>query len=358
MKYIHVVIWVIGLIYLSKSNAETLQEFSERCESELEIPMTIPGFNCQSGEILPTTMFGNSCDAEAMLGGVGCAEGSRLGKLELQNDDVQGVFICRKYASDNIPVNDNRYSDIALIIQNTQNGKTCFFQSKLSGTLSGNVPAPKNDRNNGTWLTPQSASNIGCDRCHSNDAFIITPHVAEAFKSLNVLEKLNPKGPYHFVGLDFNRFEDSRTEGCAGACHYNSSSGSMTDYEAAAINVGWMPPVESGPWDPEFSNSSELTCELGDWVRYTSEQFHFRDTNIKNKSESPIGNWEATITFPSNPKRIYDHWAVDMTLTGNILKVKPKSWVSALQPEGQLKFDLQGEYTGDLDKIECQVVKK
>jgi hypothetical protein len=60
--------------------AESLSDFSSRCETELEIPQnSITGFDCRQGSILPTEQFGDECDAQALLGGVGCMDKSRLG---------------------------------------------------------------------------------------------------------------------------------------------------------------------------------------------------------------------------------------------------------------------------------------
>jgi hypothetical protein len=77
--------------------AESLSDFTTRCENELEIPQnSITGFDCTTGAILPTTQFGAACDSQALLGGVGCIDNSRLGVKSFSNPDVKGVWVCRK----------------------------------------------------------------------------------------------------------------------------------------------------------------------------------------------------------------------------------------------------------------------
>jgi hypothetical protein len=231
--------------------AESLSDFSSRCETELEIPQnSITGFDCRTGSILPTTQFGAACDAQALLGGVGCIENSRLGVMSFSNADVKGVWVCRKYTSfDN--ADDSRYHDIAMIIHNRKNGKTCFFQNKLDSTpidvvpvvpgAGPDVPGPKDSNALSVWRFPQDTAAISCTSCHSNDPFIVTPHVAEAL-SLNSLIHFNPKGLYSVVGDDFTNFNTqiSRTEGCSGLCHFVPSS--RTNMIQDALSRHWMVP--------------------------------------------------------------------------------------------------------------------
>jgi hypothetical protein len=224
----------------SFATAESLTDFTSRCETELQIPQnSITGFNCTSGSVLPTSQFGNACDAQALLGGPGCTANSRLGVMSFTNTNVKAVWVCRKYTGfDN--TGDQLYHDVAMIIHNRQNGKTCFFQNKLDGSSDGPViPGPKDATASTVWSTPQQTAAINCTSCHSNDPFIVTPHVANAFRAYSMV-RFNPKGLYSVVGLDFTGFANqiSRTEGCGGACHFNPKSTFSND----ALSKQWMTP--------------------------------------------------------------------------------------------------------------------
>jgi hypothetical protein len=228
-------------IFLSSyCGAETLTEFTTRCENELQIPQnSITGFDCSTGTVLPTTEFGNVCDAQALLGGVGCIANSRLGIKTFTNAEVKAVWVCRKYVTHDSSA-DQRYHDIAMIVHNRQNGKTCFFQNNLDSASDGPiVPSPKDATALNVWGTPQATAGIDCTRCHSNDAYIVSPHVARAM-SANRMIRFNPKGAYSVVGLDFGHFNSliSRTDGCAGICHFTPAGVVFSD----AINKQWMAP--------------------------------------------------------------------------------------------------------------------
>jgi hypothetical protein len=232
--------------------AESLSDFTSRCETELEIPQnSITGFNCTVGSsILPTKQFGDACDAKAFLGEVGCMENSRLGVKSFSNADVKGVWVCRKY-KDFDDAADSRYHDIAMIIHNRKNGKTCFFQNKLDSTRVGVVPVvpgdgpvvpgPKDANARTVWGSPQATAAIGCTSCHSNDPFIVTPHVAKAL-SLENLIHFNPKGFYSVVGPYFTSFNSriSQTEVCGGLCHFAPSD--INNMIQDALSIPWMEP--------------------------------------------------------------------------------------------------------------------
>jgi len=246
------VLLTIFLPYLC--GAETLTEFTTRCENELQIPQnSITGFDCSTGRVLPTTEFGNACDAQALLGGVGCAENSRLGVKSFTNSNVKAVWVCRKYVGSDSP-SDQRYHDIAMIVHNRQNGKTCFYQNNLDATSDGPViPGPKDATALNVWRTPQATASINCTTCHVNDAYIVTPHVARAMRFHSMI-RFNPKGSYSVVGLDFGNFNSqiSRTEGCGGACHFTPNGSFASD----ALNKQWMTPGTIPDYTPYHFNPS------------------------------------------------------------------------------------------------------
>jgi hypothetical protein len=226
---------------------ESLSAYTTRCESELEIPKdSIKGFTCNDAAsiVLQTDQFNTDCDSHALLPGVGCMKNSRLGVKSFSNADVKAVWLCRKYEGINNP-DDDLYHDIAMIIHNRKNGKTCFFQNNL--TNKGPViPGPKDAGALEVWLDPQgtvAATRDTCASCHSNDPFIVTPHVAEAFSNFG-MTRFNPNGDYSVVGSepggDFERFAGflKKAPGCGGLCHFNP----VDFVTSEATNKHWMPP--------------------------------------------------------------------------------------------------------------------
>lgn len=242
----------LGVLQVPIVTAETLTEFTTRCENELQIPQnSITGFDCSIGSVLPTSQFGAACDSQALLGGPECTANSRLGVKSFTNDDVKAVWVCRKYAGYDNP-NDQLYHDVAMIIHNRQNGKTCFFQNKLDASSDGPIiPGPKEATALNVWRTPSSTAAINCTSCHSNDPFIVTPHVAQAFSSRNLV-RFNPKGPYSVVGLDFTHFNNqiTRSEGCGGLCHFSPNNSFSND----ALDKHWMIPGALANYTPYHFN--------------------------------------------------------------------------------------------------------
>jgi hypothetical protein len=160
---------------------ESLFDYTSRCERELEIPQnSIKGFTCDvNSEILPTEQFGTACDSQPLLGN-GCLGNSRMGVMTFSsNRDVMGPWICRKYRGFDT-AGGGVYHDVALIIHNRKNGKTCFFQNNLDSTPIGVtpvvlgdgpiIPGPKDSNAHSVWRDPQGVVAAAiCTSCHTND---------------------------------------------------------------------------------------------------------------------------------------------------------------------------------------------
>lgn len=257
------------------------EEYYNLCLQELEINQ-IPAFDCRDGIPIRTDRFGQECEVKPLLigDGSGCGAGSWLGKLDVGNPDVEAIYICRKYQKgvDNgtISINDNNYSDIAMIAHNMESGKTCFFQSPNGSGYSqpGTMPSPQVSHYTNVspqkqaWLYPAQTSGGNCASCHKSDAFLVTPYVLRAFTQLDLLRHRTPKGPYVIVGnpdfgyewTNFGSFDVEQEEGCAGACHYLPEQGDAqspyTDnprynqFIADSWMKNWMAPL--GPPSDSF----------------------------------------------------------------------------------------------------------
>src|SRR5215475_2927798 len=152
---------------------ESLASFTNRCEDELLIPRnSITGFTCDvNSMILPTEQFGTACDSQALLGN-GCLGNSRMGVMTFSsNPDVMGPWVCRKYRGFDT-AGGGVYHDVALIIHNRKNGKTCFFQNNLDSTPIGVmpvvpgdgpvIPSPHDANARSVWADPAGAARGDC----------------------------------------------------------------------------------------------------------------------------------------------------------------------------------------------------
>lgn len=300
-----VVVVTSSLVFSQPVLAETLNEHAQSCVDALRMDYAdgvkvdgwkIPDIDCRDGVILPTSLFGEECDAEAQLRGINhtnqgrhnCLPGARMGRLDVPNDDVKAVYICRKDPQYNEqpegePV-DDYFHDIAMIITNSsigkpESGKTCFFQRSFTNSrIDPFVASPQ--ASSSPWQWPHRTGGAGggnCIACHDSDPFIVTPHVVGALFELGVLPSLNLMGPYSIVGEDFLpvdangdptdrnwnlRIQQSRAQqqGCAAACHYGTP---LSVYEGSlnhlALEQGWMGPGNTTTWTHALYDNLERT---------------------------------------------------------------------------------------------------
>ena len=294
----------LTFVLVQPVQAETLGEHAQSCVDELRMDYAdgikvenwkIPDIDCRDGVVLPTSLFGEECDAEAQLRGINhtsqgrhnCLAGARLGRLDVPNEDVKAVYICRKDPEyneqpDGEPV-DDYFHDIAMIITNAsigkpESGKTCFFQNGfINGKIGPHVASPQ--AGSSSWQWPSRTGGAGggnCIACHGSDPFIVTPHVAGALSELGVLPSLNLMGPYSIVGEDFLpvdanglptdrnwnlRIQQHRDQeqGCSAACHYGTSPTLYDPLNLKALEQGWMGPGETTTWTHALYDTLERT---------------------------------------------------------------------------------------------------
>jgi hypothetical protein len=135
-------------------------------------PKAFPGFKCAS---TPAATFPNKCDYPAWLelSPQNCYGNSSIQRLPTpSNDKVTAVLLCRHKKQ---WVDDDKYPDIAMIVHNSSNGETCWFQTDDSGSNledGAKVPGPATVSNADFWMTPEDTAKIGCVGCHDNGAFM------------------------------------------------------------------------------------------------------------------------------------------------------------------------------------------
>jgi hypothetical protein len=251
IKHFSIIFGVIVSAFISfASYAQTLPNYVPYCEDQLGIARgEIKGFDCNSGAEIP---YDPTCEKHAFLTG-DCNEGSRLGKLKFTNPDVSAVWICRE---GNFSINNPGFKDVAMIAHNKKSGKSCFFQARLAGfqpdgtyyTIPEQLPDPRSDGTQKTWLSPDNTAAQKCTDCHINDPYIVTNYLAAPFAKIGMMHHVNPKGLYTVVGSVFSAMNSaiSRKEfSCAGSCHYEPSivptPFGLTMSEDA-YQKGWMMP--------------------------------------------------------------------------------------------------------------------
>ncbi len=153
------------------------------------IPVAVPAFSCADGLPVPKEVVRSKCRHPEDLYNR-CVVDSRLGVLS--RGDVNGVdivFSCRKNLADmttdgftgQSDPNTLKFYDIAAIQYERKTGKTCFYQwlgssrdNSANMPLNSVMPAPSSPEGKAFW---GKFGGYGiCSGCHTNNAFIRTPH--------------------------------------------------------------------------------------------------------------------------------------------------------------------------------------
>jgi hypothetical protein len=202
-----------------------LLDYAAACEVELGkpgFPIEIPALDCQSPDMknidtliddadhLPaqakTATGHNRCRAPSALLGTypftrdalddPCQMGSRIGRAD--DGDVTWVTVCRKYRQHKDP---NLFDDVNMIGFNRVTGKTCFFNSQVTGDsidkpLSFDEPKTVKAHGTSIFMSPNQIQGIvPCGNCHSANAFLRSPHISKAVD----LPPISKDTPYEIV---------------------------------------------------------------------------------------------------------------------------------------------------------------
>ncbi len=250
-------------------------------------------FSCLDGEIIPIQVDGISktgsdplpetCDRPSWLGGKytsGCHPNARVGRLPnldangQPDDDVQNIFICRRYSYVESP-QDPYFEDVAIIQHRKSTGDTCFFQheppadNQVEKINASRVPPPAEpaDKTPETcktpsdpnarcktaeqfWLPPVEAAEIGCPQCHASGPFIRSPYISQVLKDGEPVVypvSTDAANNYRLLGAAFNQWNPPkyiRPEGnkCV-TCHV---AGHGTRYaRLLAFSIGQTNPPEA-----------------------------------------------------------------------------------------------------------------
>jgi hypothetical protein len=137
-----------------------------------------------------------------------CMQGSRIGRQD--DGDVTWVTVCRKYRHYEDPF---LFDDVNMIGYNRKTGKTCFFNSKVTGETTKqplrfnrpvNVKSPQADK---VFMSPaQIQAKVPCASCHAANPFLRTPHIRAAVE----LPAMERNTPYQIVWPEYFTPDGSR----------------------------------------------------------------------------------------------------------------------------------------------------
>jgi hypothetical protein len=199
------IIAFVSLTSAAFAQTDSVAGYAAFCYSQLGIKATDlpPTLACSAGTLLttftdkmalstlpPGDLSGSNhlkaCDTPAWLrsgiAGKQCYDATYVQSLTIPgNKDFQGALLCRHKIRDSDKLTD--FDDVAMILHNQKNGKTCWFQTidgesqtfpgdhiaSVDGTM---VPRPDQDTNTDPtklfWLQPSETAGIRCGRCHDD----------------------------------------------------------------------------------------------------------------------------------------------------------------------------------------------
>lgn len=202
------------------------QQYVTACEEELRSdghPVVIPPMDCTSEHLSaidirpvfpsrPSEEPGRHgsqgrCDAPSGLLGAypfeqghpdnPCMQGSLIGRQD--RGDLTWVTVCRKYRHYEDPF---LFDDVNMIGYNRKTGKTCFFNSKVTGETAAEplrftaAVSVKSAQADLFFMTPaQIQASVPCADCHAANPFLRTPHMRSAVQ----LPEMNRSSPYEIV---------------------------------------------------------------------------------------------------------------------------------------------------------------
>lgn len=210
----------------SAGDGALLQRYVAACESALgseSAQVTVPPIDCSDPDMvsidtMPEDSNGQKspiprCHApSALLGGYAfdadfddnlCAPGSKISRRD--QGAVTWITVCRKYQHHKDP---NVFDDVNMIGYNRETGKTCFFNSHVTGDtiakplrFTGAVSV-YDDHATKYFMSPDQIQNkVPCADCHAANPFLRSPHVkaSGAFE----LPSLTKNTPYDIVWPEY-----------------------------------------------------------------------------------------------------------------------------------------------------------
>ena len=256
-------------MFLTPATAMNLNDYAKSCFAAADLlPSDIPRrMDCTAGDLLDVTVNGTSvaqttcnditdrgscdpvdqCDMKAWLNDR-CYGNSYLTTFKApSNADVTVALLCRhKTRNTDQP---RLFDDIAMIVHNSKNGETCWFQTRdgEGKSLNGKrVPNPVRPVARLFWLKPATTAGIECIKCHDSGAFITSPWLNQA-KSARLLRDMK-KSPYHNSTPPFDQWPKPVYISVGRFGLKNDKDKSCTDCHRIAAKVGKLKPYTCDNW--------------------------------------------------------------------------------------------------------------
>ncbi len=322
----------------------------EQCD--VDVGGTVPAFSCSQGvvvhdnvDFLGNPVAATTCDTPEHLYNR-CANYSYLGSLESGDPDVEIVFSCRPIKNHE-PDSNRIYHDVAAIQYNKATGATCFYQQLGPVTKEDDVIPAANSVEGKKFFSEDVKY---CSSCHTNNAFIRTPHYASvASQGQKVLPSIYGTQKYHVSKIGnpgtYLTYSVKRGNNGCTSCHimgaYSTDGGTtkkigQPNYDAAGAHKSLAgklipSPTTSGYDDymaipPYANNRAEAISELEKLeeclvanapsdceVIPTSQQ-------IANSAPSTPGNLQALLAL--NPLRIELSWEASIDSDQDIISYR------------------------------------
>jgi hypothetical protein len=218
-------------------------EYAKSCYERLHLdPDDLAGrFDCTQGKRLVSTVDGVVQDLD-MCQGASCAKtipaecdyGTWLddncyGHSYVQvlatpsNPKVKAALLCRhktRWGLGPAPLLDlngdliTGFDDIAMIVHNSGNGETCWFQSPdgEDAHMDGSsVPGPHTVRDHDYWIRPTSTRDIMCIKCHDSGPWMNSRWMNNVIGSELAGNMADPlKGPYFNSEPPFDKWPEPK----------------------------------------------------------------------------------------------------------------------------------------------------
>ena len=222
-----------------------------------------------------------TCANPTLLYGT-CTPGGRLGQLT--HGTVTAKWICRRnqYVAGAIDDETLPYDDVGLILHNSRNGASCWFDDNDHTGIAGrNMPdidlTKDNPENQAQFLGYYYYTDgKSCTRCHDNDPFNYTPYLqsvhwqAGAYTSsgfTRVALDSAPSGTY--AENNTSHLVSAGADACT-SCHRISSGATCSTWAPDSYGVTKAPGTEDRVFTASADANSPLWW-LGTWMPYTGD---------------------------------------------------------------------------------------
>ncbi len=346
------------------ANCDVVTDFPKECKAG-----TNTGLACDSDADCPSGGIGSceeACDRPAWLQFAPhrCYGHTYIHKWEITastprpgKSNVTVALLCRhkKIWSDG----GTDFNDIAMIMHNSDNGETCWFQSPDSAPndmLDGRtVPAPHaedapyNATTKRGWQTPSDTAGINCIHCHDNG-----PWMNSRWMFHSDIDLRDGLGPYINDGFAFKDWSAS-TGGrpkfvTVGAFGLTPEQGHTFEEKSCTS----CHKIHSGETDKVHNPDRTKGAggkSLVEWIKFTVGQDYPPKSNATGQ-DFPIAYW-----MPPRPSNFHDVYAADAADWGNHYDKHVAQLLACAQNKGEKAKDIHGNpvKTDPCDEMKPQV---